>query len=87
MATPMRWHRIGRLLRGDAEHPKGGLQSDQGRVEQRHRRHLGADLRPRSRLIGSLTLIGDLGRMAMLREEALIEIVQKTTNAIGKSLK
>lgn len=38
-------------------------------------------------VIGSLTLIGDLGRMAMLREEALIEVVQKTTNAISESLK
>lgn len=38
-------------------------------------------------VIGSLTLIGDLARMAMLREEALIEVVQKTTNAISESLK
>jgi DNA-binding IclR family transcriptional regulator len=34
-------------------------------------------------VIGSLTLIGDLERMAMLREEA----VQKTTSAISESLK
>ncbi|MEY9537993.1 DNA-binding IclR family transcriptional regulator [Bradyrhizobium diazoefficiens] len=38
-------------------------------------------------VIGSLTLIGDLGRMAMLREEALIEVVQKTTAVISESLK
>ena len=38
-------------------------------------------------VIGSLTLIGDLGRMAMLREEALIEVVQKTTAVISQSLK
>lgn len=38
-------------------------------------------------VIGSLTLIGDLERMAMLREEALIEVLQKTTRAISKSLR
>jgi DNA-binding IclR family transcriptional regulator len=38
-------------------------------------------------VIGSLTLIGDLERMAMLREEALIEVVKKTTTAISESLK
>lgn len=38
-------------------------------------------------VIGSLTLIGDLGRMALLREEALIDILQKTTNTISDSLK
>lgn len=38
-------------------------------------------------VIGSLTLIGDLGRMAMLREEALIEVVQKTTAVISESLR
>lgn len=38
-------------------------------------------------IIASLTLIGDLKRMAMLREEALIQVVQKTTSAISESLK
>lgn len=38
-------------------------------------------------VIGSLTLIGDLRRMAMLREEALIAAVQETTRAISESLK
>lgn len=38
-------------------------------------------------VIGSLTLIGDLRRMAMLREEALIEIVQNTTRVISEALK
>lgn len=38
-------------------------------------------------VIGSLTLIGDLERMALLREESLIEILQKTTSTISDSLK
>lgn len=38
-------------------------------------------------VIGSLTLIGDLERMAMLREEVLIQVVQKTTSAISEALK
>jgi DNA-binding IclR family transcriptional regulator len=37
-------------------------------------------------VIGSLTLIGDVDRMSLLREEILIELVQKATKSISQAL-
>ena len=37
-------------------------------------------------VIGSLTLIGDLDRMSLLREEVLIELVQKAAKSVSQAL-
>jgi DNA-binding IclR family transcriptional regulator len=37
-------------------------------------------------VIGSLTLIGDADRMSLLREEVVIELLQKATNSISDAL-
>lgn len=37
-------------------------------------------------VLGSLTLIGDVERMSLLREEVVIKLLQKTTSAISEAL-
>jgi DNA-binding IclR family transcriptional regulator len=37
-------------------------------------------------VIGSLTLIGDADRMSLLREEVVIELLQKATSSISDAL-